>query len=81
MNHGSVQGRGKRFLSSPECSDWLWDLSSLPFGLYCEILCQSLGLGVEVTSLSPSRAQVKSECDYTFTSPYDFVASAGSTLH
>jgi len=28
---GSILGRGKRFLSSPECPDWLWGLHSLVF--------------------------------------------------
>jgi hypothetical protein len=39
---GSIPGRGKRFLSSPKCPDWLWGPSSLLFSRY-----QGCSLGVK----------------------------------
>jgi len=74
-NHGSTSSRGKRYFSSSECQDWLWDLPILytPGGKL--FLQDHSSWGWEACHSSLYSAKVKNAWNYTSTLPHNLNGS------
>ena len=64
---GSNPGRGKRFFSSSESQDWLWDLPSLLFNGQWHSFLEVKWLRCDADHSPPSSAEVENKGSYTST--------------